>query len=170
MLRLMQPHRPVLTQHRRRRLVLWALTLMQWFAAVFCNTQRISKRHLAQRGDVSLQMLTRIVTNIVILSGATLLGRIPRARHNWRRGRHLGRTHLRRSLLGAKLRRALKHKDMRTHIAQLIDVLRNLDHYAAALAKRFRRLRRLWRIMPPIAAAEAILGPPAASPALADSS
>ena len=71
---------------------------------------------------------------------------------------------------GAKLRRALNHKHAATHVAQLITVLSNLDVYAARLAYRLRHLRRVWRIMPPIAPGGTIYGAPASSPAFSDSS
>jgi hypothetical protein len=82
----------------------------------------------------------------------------------------LRRAHFIRSLLGARLRRQLRHKDFATRIAQLTQLLRNLDQHARRLAQRLRRLRRLWREVPAIAPAALMLGPPAPSPALADSS
>ena len=164
----MKPNRSILSHHRLQRLVLWTLSMLHWIAAtLFGNTS--APRHRRQRGDISINRLTRLVAALIIFRALPLIGRtrqVPR----WRRGRDLCRAHFGRSLLGAKLRRALNHKHLPTHIAQLITILRNLDAYAARLAYRLRHLRRLWRVMPPIAPAVALYGAPASPPAFADSS
>lgn len=167
----MHIHRPKITQHRLQRYVLWTLAMLAWFAAVMFEKRGISARHLAQRGDVSIAMLSRMTISLLIIRASRLLGRRPHGRVlYWRRGRDLRRRHLSRSLLGVKLRRALKHKDLATHISRLVDVLHNLDRYAAQLAQRFRRLRRLWRLVPAIAPSPVMLGAPALSPACVNSS
>ena len=165
----MKPYRPILTQHRRQRLILWVLTMLHWIAATLAGC-KISARHIAQRGDISLAGLRRLVTDLLFIH-ATHVGRLRRrGAPYWRHGRDLRRRHFRRSVLGAKLRRALKHKDLVTHIARLADVLRNLDAYATQLLRNFRRRRRLWQTTPPIAPVTLILGAPATPPALSDSS
>jgi hypothetical protein len=168
----MQLYRPILTSHCLRRLVLWALTMLAWFAAVFFAKRDIGPRQLRQRGDVSLEALARMAATLLIIRALHIIGRAPRRRiHAWRHGRDLRRAHFRRSLLGSKLRRALHHKDAATRITQLISVLRNLDAHAAHLARRIRSgLRRLWRIGPCIAAATDLPAAPRLQPALADSS
>jgi hypothetical protein len=166
----MKPYRPILTQHRFRRLVLWALTLLHWIAAMLSGA-RVTPRHIAQRGDVSLAWITSLVTSLIIIRALRLGGFRSRKPRFWRRGRDLRRAHFRRSLLGATLRRALKHRDLAAHIARLIAVLRDLDKYAAQLVRRLRRMRRyLLRTTPPIAPAALPLGAPAPPPAFADSS
>jgi hypothetical protein len=165
----MKSYRPILKQHRRQRLVLWALTMLHWIAAMLAGC-KVSPRHIAQRGDISLAWLTRLVTDLLFIH-ATHVGRLRRrGAPYWRHGRDLRRRHFRRSVLGAKLRRALRHKDLVTHIARLVDVLRNLDAYATQLFRNFRRRRRLWSTTPPIAPAETLLGAPAPPPAFSDSS
>jgi NAD(P)H-dependent flavin oxidoreductase YrpB (nitropropane dioxygenase family) len=147
----MKPYRPILKHHRLQRLVLWALVMLQWIAAALAG-HGIGRRHLAQRGDVSLAWLTRFATDLLFIR-ATHIGRL-RLRgptRYWRHGRDLRRRHFRRSLLGARLRRALKHKNLVTHIARLIGVLRDLDAHATRLWRNLRRRRRLWRTTPPIA-------------------
>jgi hypothetical protein len=162
--------RPILSTHRLRRLALWTLTVLHWIAANLIHQRAITPRHRTQRGDISLQWLARLVANLIAIRALHILGAQRKASY-WRHGRDLRRRHYRRSLLGSKLRRALKHRDLATHIAQLITLLRNLDKEGARLAFRIRhRLRRLWRIMPAIAPAEAPYGAPASSPALSDSS
>lgn len=162
--------RSKITAHQRQRLILWALTMLHWFAKALLDYRIVTKRQLAQRGDYSLGWLTRLVTNIALHRARDFLGRVPTVKHVWRRGRDLRRSHMRRSLIGARVRRALKHKDIATSIARLIDALNNIDHYARQLAKRYKRLRRLWSIKPPLAPCAAILGAPALLPASCDSS
>jgi hypothetical protein len=162
--------RSKLTAHRRQRIILWALTMLHWFAKTLLDYRIVTKRHLAQRGDYSLHWLTRLVTNIALHRARDFLGRVPNIKHHRRHGRDLRRRHIRRSLIGARVRHALKHKDIATHIARLIEALRNIDHTARQLAKRYRRLRRLWSIKPPIAPCAARYGALAPSPASCDSS
>jgi hypothetical protein len=165
----MKPSRPLPTQHHFQRLALWTLALLQWIAATLSGNHAPSPRHRAQRGDIAIQSLKRRITALIIFRALHTIG--PQRRiATWRHGRDLRRPHFMRSLLGAKLRRVLNHKDRAAHIAQLITILRNLDAYAARLAYRLRHLRRLWRIMPPIAPATALHGAPAPTPAFADSS
>jgi hypothetical protein len=166
----MNPNRPLHTKHRLQRYILWTLAMLQWIAAVLSGRD-VSGRRLAQRGGVSLAWVTRRVTYLLLIR-AGRIGRFQRRGriHYWRHGRDLRRRHYLRSLLGAKLRRALKHKDFAKHVANLIDVLRNLDKYAAQLAHNLRRRHRLWRIAPPLAPAAALCGALACAPVFADSS
>jgi hypothetical protein len=168
----MHIYRPILTQHRVRRLALWALAMLQWIAAIVFADRQVSLRHIKQRADaICLHALTRLVGNLII-ARALLIAR-PRRRliHYWRHGRDLRRTHFRRSLFGSKLRRALNDKDLARHIAKLIAALRNLDRHARRLAHCMRHSRRrLWRAQPAMAPAATIFGAPVRLPALADSS
>jgi hypothetical protein len=169
----MHSHRPFLNQHRLRRLALWTLAVLSWIAAMLFHDRALTFRHVVQRMDlISLPWLTHLVSKLLINRAAQLARlRPPKHIRYWRHGRDLHRPHILRSALGARLRRALRHKDIRTWIANLIAVLRNLDAHAAPLAKRLRRgLTRLWRIMPPIAPAAALYGAPASPPAFPDSS
>ena len=143
----MQSHRPISNQHRLQRLALWALAVLVWIEAILFGGREIEWRHWRQRRDLlTLPGLTHLVGKL-LLERARQIAR-PRRRpfRVWRRGQDLRRAHLLRSALGARFRRALKHKDTRTWIAHLIAVLRNLDAYAAGLARRLRKgLTRLWR-------------------------
>lgn len=168
----MQLHRPILTQHRLRRLVLWLLTLLRWIAAIWFADRPAHARHRRQRGDISLACLSRWVGALLIVRALHTL-RVPRRKRflYWRRAFNARPSHFRRSMFGARLRRVLKHKDPATQIAQLIAVLRNLDAYAAQLALRLRcRMRRLLRAWLEIAPAVALSGTSSLSPALSDSS
>jgi hypothetical protein len=169
----MQLHRPIITQHRLQRLILWTLALLHWIAAVLFANRPAHARHWRQRGDTSLTHLSRWTAALIMTRALHLLRAHPRRRrfHYWRRTFSARPSGFCRSLLGAKLRGALKHKDPATHIAQLIAVLRDLDTYAARLAFRMRhRLRRLLRAWLMIAPVAPMLGPPGPPPAFSDSS
>jgi hypothetical protein len=167
-----KPKPPIFTNHQRKRLTLWALTVLGWLASVLFGDRDAHHRHFAQRlHHIGLDHLTRVVITLVIARALQFAKvRTRRRLHYSRHGRSLRRAHFIRSLLGARLRRQLRHKDFATRIAQLTQLLRNLDQHARHLAQRLRRLRRLWREVPAIAPAALMLGPPAPSPALADSS
>ena len=168
----MHIYRPILTQHRVRRLALWALTMLQWIAAIVFSDRQVSVRHIKQRVDaICLHALTRLVGNLIIARALLIVRPRRRPINFWRYGRNLHCAHFRRSLFGAKFRRALNDKDLARHIAKLIAALRNLDAYGRRLAHCIRhRRRRLWRTRPAIAPATPIFSAPVRLPALADSS
>jgi len=169
----MHTYRPIVTKHRLRRDILWALAMLSWLWAVLFGNLTPSLRQLAQRIEAfSLDNLARLVRDLLIVRALHIAGPPPRRGrlHYWRYGRSLRRRHFVRSLLGAKLRRQFRHKDLATRIAQLIALLRHLDTHAAQLARRMRRLYRIWRTTPPIAPCALLLAPPALSPAACDSS
>jgi hypothetical protein len=166
------PRRPHLTQHRRRRLVLWALAMLAWIASVFAGIAP-TRRHLSQRGAMSIHRLARMVKQLVLLRAADIAGlkRKTRPPLLFKRGRDMRRRHIMRSMVGSRLRRALDHRDPVARIAILIDALTHLDDWAARFAKHIScGFMRLWSIAPAPTAAVAILGPPAFPPACADSS
>ena len=169
---LMTTHHPILTSHRLQRYVLWALALVSWVAATAFANRPISARRARRFGDVSWLDLSHLVGNLIMIRALHMLGRVPPLRRfpYWLRELGARPSHFRRSLFGAKLRRALRHKDPAMHLAQLIAVLRSFDTHAARLARNIRRRRRLLRLVPAIAPAALILGPPASSPAFPDSS
>ena len=167
----MQHHRRHLTQHRFRRIILWTLALLTWIAAMLTNNRAVSARHERQRFDIPLPWLNTLVGQLLIIR-AGQLARLRRKRiRYWRHGRALHLSHLQRSALGARVRRTLKHKDIRAWIANLITVLRDLDAHAASLAKRLRRgLTRLLRNWTQAADTPLLPTPPAHQPAVPDSS
>ena len=167
-----KPKPPIFTEHRRKRLTLWALTVLGWLMSVLFGARDVSVRHLNQRlHHVFLDQLTGVTTALLVSRALQFAKVRLRARlHYWKHGRSLRRAHFMRSFLGARFRRLLNHQDLKTRIAQLIAVLRNLDTHARRLMQRVRKLHRLWRIVPHIALAALILGSPASPPAFSDSS
>jgi hypothetical protein len=166
----MQIHKRHLTRHRRQRLVLWALAMLTWIASVFAG-RPITSRQAHRRGDVSLDGLTRMVMQLAAIRAGEL-ARLRRRRPTFfKRGRDLRRRHLRRSVIGSRLRRKLKHKDIATHVATLIAALRDLDAIARPLAQRMRQgLTRLWAVTAKPMLADMILEAPVLPSALVDTS
>ena len=166
------PRRPHLTQHRRQRLVLWALAMLTWIASVLTgaapNWRRLRQRHR----KMSIQRLTMMVKQLILLRASDIAGLRRKQRPAFfKHGRDLRRRHFMRSIFGAKLRRALHHRDPIARIAILIDALTHIDAWAARFAKRLRcGFMRLWSIPPGPMPVVALLGAPALTPACADSS
>jgi hypothetical protein len=145
----MQIRTPLLTRHRRQRLVLWTLAMLSWIAVVLFSGKHLNHRQLRQRHRrLSLEGLTRTVIQLTLLRAAEL-GRWRRGRRLrfFQHGRDLKRRHYIRSMLGARLRRQLGGKSIAARIANLIAVLRNLDTFARALSRR--HLTRLWSLRAP---------------------
>jgi hypothetical protein len=144
--------------------------MLTWVASVFSG-RALTRRHLHQRGDLSVPGLAVLVKQLILIRACELV-RLNRARPAFfQRGRDLRPRHIMRSIIGSKLRRALDHRDPLKRIAILIGALTHLDAWSARFAKRlYRGLRRLWAIAPAPTSALLILGPPAPPPACADSS
>ena len=169
MLRAMKTHRLLTTAHQRRRLALWALTMLRWIAGVVFAAKPVSARQVrARHGRVSLERLTRLVVQLLIIRSAELAQRKRGRVRFFRHGRDLRPRHYIRSLLGARLRGVLKPKHLAARIDALIRALRHLDRYARQLAKR--RITRLWSVKPAPAPAAAIVSAPILAFAFADSS
>lgn len=147
--------------------------MLSWIVALLFGERLCMPRHVAQRrGFVSLTHLTELTSMLLIARAGQLAGARPRANISlWRRGRDMRRSQLLRAALGSRLRRALKDKHIGVWLANLIAVLRDLDAYAAPLARRLRRgLTRFWRVMPPIGPAAPLRVMSPLAPAFSDSS
>ena len=162
-----------LSKHQRQRLVLWVLAMLSWIASVLFAGRDVTHRQLRQRHrTMSLERLKRMTIQLMVVRAGELARmRRPKRHRLVRHGRSLLRRHLYRSLLGSRLRRMMKRKALVDRVTVLIDVLRNLDAYAQLLAKRMkRRLTRIFSIAPAPMPAAPLYGPPAPSPACADTS
>jgi hypothetical protein len=153
------------SSHQRRRLALWAAAMLLWIGALLFAAPPVSARQFAQRHRrLSLDYLTRLVINLMLVrAGELAQGRLPRRFRFHARGRDLKRRHYMRSLVGSRLRRVLKPKNIAARIANLIAVLRDLDLYARQLGQR--RPTRLWPIALTPDNLVLALAPPASSPA-----
>lgn len=167
-----KPH-IILSPHRRARLIAWALALLAWVHAVFYGAHIMSRRRLRQRGCfLSLDGVAYIVARLIVIRAAELIGpRRPRTRHIRDRGVNLKRRHFMRSVIGSRLRRALKHRDVTQRIALLIAALNALDTWAARFADRLRRrVTKLWAIGVTPCVAEPLAAGAASVHAAADTS
>lgn len=162
-----------LSKHARARLIVWARAMLMWLGAALAGAIALKPRHRRQRLDVrSPAHLTLLVKRLMISRAADLARlRAPKRFATAYRGRTIARAGLIRALIGSQVRRTLKRRDIFKQICALIAALRQLDRYAAHLAKRMRR--RLTRLAP-ILAAPSDATPPgsrmAAQTAFADSS
>jgi hypothetical protein len=143
--------------------------MLRWIAAVLFADKAVTPRQLRARHQrVSLDGLTRLVVQLLLVRSGELAKRKCRRLRFFLQGRDLKRRHFIRSLLGARLRRALKPRSLAARIDALIHVLRHLDHYARQLAKR--RLTRLWGVKPAHTPAATLLSAPMLALAFSDSS
>ncbi|WP_395645606.1 hypothetical protein [Terricaulis sp.] len=161
-----------LSPHRRARLIAWALAMLAWVHAVFFDGRIMSRRRLRQRGGfLSLDYIARVVTQLIILRAAEL-ARLHRRRLAFHRhGADLRPRHLRRSAIGARIRRALRHRDLGQRIARLSAALHALDAWAAHFAKRLaRRLTKMWAIAACAGPRAVLVAGAAPAPCVADTS
>jgi hypothetical protein len=123
-------------------------------------------------GFITLDGLARTLSLLIVLRAAELA----RVRRNYRvqarlRGRKAWVCHAARSIIGGKLRRALKHKDFAARIALLTDAARRLDSWASLYVPRLRLgMTRLWAIITKPGPAAPLASLAAAPVAFADSS
>jgi hypothetical protein len=138
--------KPIITAHRLARLNAWARLWLAWvvglFAAWWSRGERIGARDLDQ--------LAHRVGRIVVVNAAARFAPPPKSRH--RHGR-LQRVRVR-TILGARLRRAMRGKDAPSRLFAILTVMRDLDRVVALLLKRLPRgLTRLRAVLPLPAAA-----------------
>ncbi|WP_395646769.1 hypothetical protein [Terricaulis sp.] len=149
--------KPRLSPHRRARLIAWSLAMLLWLRSVLSGGAIMSRRRIRQRGGLfQLDRLARFITNLIIIRAGEIAGnRGPRRRLFRDRGADREPRHLRRSVIGSRLRRALKHRDIDVRLALLIRALRGIEVLAEAFALRMRRrVTRLWPILPGACPAE----------------
>lgn len=151
---------PILSARRLTRLHAWAGLMLAWIGMMLFDDRprRPNRRHIRRRYRLlDLQAMARVIAKLILLRAFAM---IPRRRHALRKRRDFTpsgfhrRLHPRqlvRSAIGARLRRQLRHRDLRTRLAILADALRNYEAYATQMALRLRRF--LTRLAPVIATA-----------------
>lgn len=161
------PPKPRLSRHQRSRLITWTLALLLWLARALQAGIAPTRRHIRQRyAFFDLDWVAHRISALVLLR-AHELARLSRCQPPplYRYGRCRKTAGFLRSAFGARLRRALKHRDVAARISILIDALRRLDAFAARFATRLRRkFTRLWPILATQGATLAL--PPEPAPAL----
>jgi hypothetical protein len=167
-----------LSPHRVARLTAWALAMLAWVAGALFGARELDQRRLFQRAVfLSLHRLTRLTCRLAIIRAVELTG--IRARQRTIRNtapagfrRRTAPRALVRACIGARLRKALKRGDLAERIRFLAAALSNIDAFARRylVPRALRRLTKLCAIVLIAPPGDAIPGPPAFSPALADSS
>jgi hypothetical protein len=74
------PTRFLTSSHQRRRLALWAAAMLMWIGALLFAAPQVSARQFAQRHRrLSLDGLTRLVINLMLVrAGELAQRRVPR--------------------------------------------------------------------------------------------
>jgi hypothetical protein len=163
-----------LSKHRRARLIAWTLAILAWLAWAFSAERAPQRRHMRRRyGFISLEGLARTIALLVVSRAGELACMRRRANPFFARvrGRQRWPRHIKRSIIGARLRRRLKHPDFATRVAILAAAAANLDAWATAHIKKLRRgMTRLWAIAPASAPAAPLITLVRAPTFFADSS
>ena len=147
----MQTAAPILNQHRIARVILWAQTLLNWaLLLLHASTSRVNHRHMRQRYSLlSLEGVRQIVCALIVVRAveiARLRGGPGKHRRDAspigvrRRARTAG---LMRASIGARLRRALKHRDVGERIGRLLAAFADIDGYACRYLVARGRLTKL---------------------------
>jgi hypothetical protein len=169
-------HPPILPKRYLLRLIVWAEVMVVWAATVLLCERAATRRHMRQRyGFISIEKLTRLVRNVMIVRAAQFLPR--RSPRPWRAAARSGFRHrpLRmrlRSVAGSRLRRFLQAGSFTRRLTRLVHIVRNLDAFVRKFLLR-RAENGVNRLSPLIVARppqDAIQTRPAQTPALADSS
>src|SRR5262245_4341653 len=94
--------KPILTQHRRARLIAWTLAMLAWLASVLFEGAPFTQRCARQRGKrMSLEGLARQVKLLIVSRGGELARLRRRKPGSHYRGRSLRRPGRIRALIGA---------------------------------------------------------------------
>jgi hypothetical protein len=141
----MQLQKRPLSKHRRARLIAWTFAMLAWLFQVLCANVVFKPRHERQRATrMSLDRLTRQVELLIISRARDML---PPRRATGRtfRGRSLTPHSVIRAVIGVRMKRKFKSKDLVERIIALMHALTHIDRYAKLIAKRLRRgLTRRW--------------------------
>lgn len=168
----MHAAKPLISKHRHARILSWTLAALLWLARALNFDTPPSRRHVRRYAWLfDLDAIARHIARLIIIAAAATPGLRHRPAPRTLHGRSRARAGFMRSVIGTRLRRALKHRDLTARIALLIDALNRIDALACAFAKRLRRrFTKLWALVPTPEAAPALAPPPQAAPATADTS
>jgi hypothetical protein len=155
--------KPFITAHRLARLNAWARLWLMWVVGVWAAWWTRGGRADAR----ALDPLARRVGTMIMINAAARFRPPQRSRH--RHGR-LQPVRLR-TILGARLRRAMRGKDVPHRLVAILTLMRDLDRAVARLLKRLPRgLTRLRVLLPAPTQAPLIAAAPSIAPACADTS
>jgi hypothetical protein len=142
-----QRQQPIIKSHRFARITLWAKAMLAWLALALFSETRVSRRHVRQRyGFLSLAWMERLVGSLALIRAVELANlpciNRPPPRNTAPAGcvRRTPRAGAHRAILGARFRKALKHRDRIQHFERLCAALSDIDAFARRnLVKRMRR-------------------------------
>ena len=138
------------TQQRKlARLISVMWLVLAWIGRMFFTDDApIRRRHMRSRYRwLDLNYIARVIACLVVARAVDFAPYRPvwkrQLRNHARAGfrRIIAHSHVRRTLIGSRLRKALKHPDIAQRFARLAHVLANIDAYARRLAHRLRNGR-----------------------------
>jgi hypothetical protein len=156
--------RPIITEHRARRLIAWARLWFVWFAAAFAALFETGSRASQRR---HLDAAAWVAGSLVLIG---VLARVPPPRRRSLHRHGTLRHATRRALMGSALRRRLRGRDPARRLFAILEIMRDLDRHVAALARRLRAGLTRLRILYPAGACEALPSLDAPACASADTS
>jgi hypothetical protein len=137
-----KPAATLISNHRLARLTAWAGLWLQAFAAILISLNPAD----APAARRTLARMAQLISYIVMLRAAAL-AQPCRQRPRWRAP--VSRPGMRRSFIGAALRRRLRGRDPIERFFAILGVMRDLDALVARQAKRLARgLTRLRPMLP----------------------
>jgi hypothetical protein len=130
--------RPTITNQRLQRFHRWALLWLTWFAAFLDQAAAYAPltRQAKAAAHTCLDLIERIVLGIAMVRACQHV-RVTQHAKAWReRDLVCKSTAMRRAIIGAKLRRALRPRDVRQRIAALSQ---GMGSFVAAILRRAPR-------------------------------
>jgi hypothetical protein len=128
---------PIFANRRLQRFHRWALLWLTWLAAVLDNAAAYAplSQQVKTLTHAYLDQIARVIVSIVMIRASYQVRQLP-PKH-WSEHVHACKvTSLRRAVMGVKLWRELRHRDVRQRIAAL---RQDIDALTARVARRLPR-------------------------------
>lgn len=170
---------PLLKPYRFARIAFWARTMLVWVALILCSPDAYAgRRRIRQRyHSLSLGRMASLAHALILIRAVEITKIAQRARPTRNAAppgfrRRIDRAARMRATIGARLRKALKHRDASERIRLLLAALADIDGFARRyLAPRaLRRLTKLFAIVMSAPPADAVASLTSRAPCAADSS
>ncbi len=175
----MNPSAPILKPHRFARIAFWARTALVWVALILSSPDAYAgRRRIRQRYRLlSLGCMASLVQALILIRAVEITKIAQRARPMRNAApagfrRRINRPSRMRATLGARLRKALKHRDKSERIRLLLAALADIDGFARRylVPRALRRLTKLFAIVMSAPPADAVASLTSRTPCAADSS
>jgi len=165
-------------ERKLARLIAAAWLVLAWIAAaLFSEALPINRRHIKQRYRwLNLDRIAGVIACLVVARAGHLMHKLnARSQRDYARAgfaRRMRRGHMLRTLIGARLRKALKYPNVTQRYARLLHVLTHIDLWTQRMIRRLHRgttrIRPLIAVRPPHQPARSVAR--LCAPALNDSS